>query len=56
MELRQKELDVQIVEALIQGKTYYRVWVGKFSTLDKAKAFSKKLESMGIKGNVVKGK
>lgn len=46
---------VHIVEALVKGNTYYRVWVGKFSSIDEAKAFSLKLESMGIKGNVVKG-
>lgn len=46
---------VHIVEAVVKGNTYYRVWVGKFSSIDEAKTFSQKLESMGIKGNVVKG-
>lgn len=54
-EMRERGFDTQIVEALVKGKTYYRVWVGKFSTIEQAKAFSLKLDSLGIKGNVVKG-
>ncbi len=54
-QMTEKEFDVQIVEALVKGNTYYRVWVGKFSTIEEAKTFSLKLESLGIKGNVVKG-
>ena len=54
-QLRQKGYDVQVVEALVKGNTYFRVWVGKYPTIDEAKAFSLTLESAGIKGNVVKG-
>jgi len=54
-EMKGKEFDVQIVEALVKGNTYYRVWVGKFPNIEEAKAFSFKLDSLGIKGNVVKG-
>ncbi len=54
-ELRGKDFDARIVEALVKGNTYYRVWVGKFSTIEQAKTFSLKLDSLGIKGNVVKG-
>jgi TolA-binding protein len=54
-QIREKEFAVQIVEALVKGKTYFRVWVGKFPNIDEAKTFSSKLETMGIKGNVVKG-
>ena len=53
--LRKEEFDVQIVEAVVKGETYYRVWVGKFSTAEQAKTFSVKLDSLGIKGNVVRG-
>ena len=54
-EMKKNGFDTQIVEALVKGNTYYRVWVGKFSTIEQAKAFSLKLDSLGIKGNVVKG-
>lgn len=54
-EMKEKGFDVQIVKALVKGNTYFRVWVGKFSTIEQAKAFSLKLDSLGIKGNVVKG-
>ncbi len=54
-EMRKKEFDARIVEALVKGTTYYRVWVGKFATVEQAKAFSLKLDSLGIKGNVVRG-
>lgn len=54
-EIRKKDFSVQIVEALVKGNTYYRVWVGEFSTIEQAKTFSRELESLGIKGNVVKG-
>jgi len=54
-QMKDKGFEVQIVEALVKGHTYYRVWVGRFPTIDQARAFSRKLEAMGIKGNVVKG-
>jgi len=54
-QLRQKGYTVQVVEALVKGNTYFRVWVGKYPTIEEAKAFSLTLESVGIKGNVVKG-
>lgn len=54
-EIRKNGFSVQVVEALVKGNTYYRVWVGKLSTIEQAKAFSQKLEPLGIKGNVVKG-
>lgn len=54
-DLRKRELDIRIVEALVKGATYYRVWVGKFDTAEQAKTFSLKLDSLGIKGNVVRG-
>lgn len=54
-EIRAKGYSVQIVEALVKGNTYFRVWVGKFTTIEQAKTFSKELESLDIKGNVVKG-
>jgi cell division protein FtsN len=47
--------DTQVVDALVKGNIYYRVWVGRFSIIEQAKAFSLKLDSLGIKGNVVKG-
>ncbi len=54
-DLRKRELDIQIVEALVKGATYYRVWVGRFDTAEQAKTFSSRLDSLGIKGNVVRG-
>jgi tetratricopeptide (TPR) repeat protein len=54
-ELTKRGLNVKIVEAVVKGTTYYRVWVGQFETLEGAKAFSLILDSLGIKGNVVKG-
>jgi len=54
-QLREKGYGVQVVEALVKGNTYFRVWVGKYPTIEEAKAFSLSLESAGIKGNVVKG-
>jgi len=54
-EIKEKGFDAEIIEASVKGNLYYRVWVGKFLSLDKAKAFHKKLDSLGIKGNVVKG-
>lgn len=53
-ELQNKGLNAKIVEALVKGNTYYRVWVGQFNTLEAAKAYSHILDSLGIKGNVVK--
>jgi tetratricopeptide (TPR) repeat protein len=53
--LRNKGLEVRVVEALIKGQTYYRVWTGHFITLDQAKEYMLKLDSLGLKGNVVKG-
>lgn len=54
-ELTRKGLNVKIVEAMVKGNIYYRVWVGQFQSLEGAKAFSLILDSLGIKGNVVKG-
>jgi len=54
-DLRKREFDVEIVEAQVKGEAYYRVWVGKFATAERAKTFSIKLDSLGIKGNVVRG-
>lgn len=54
-QLRENGYEVQVVEALVKGNTYFRVWVGKYPTIEEAKAFSLTLESAGIKGNVVKG-
>jgi tetratricopeptide (TPR) repeat protein len=54
-QMREKGYEVQVVEALVKGNTYFRVWVGKYPTIEEAKAFSLTLESAGIKGNVVKG-
>jgi tetratricopeptide (TPR) repeat protein len=54
-QLREKGYEVQVVEALVKGNTYWRVWVGKYPSIEEAKAFSLTLESAGIKGNVVKG-
>ena len=53
--LREKGLDVRVVQALVKGQTYYRVWVGQFLTLEQAKEYMMKLDSLGLKGNVVKG-
>lgn len=55
VQLREKGYEVHVVEALVKGNTYFRVWVGKYPTIEEAKAFSLTLESAGIKGNVVKG-
>ena len=54
-DLKAKGLTVQIVQAIVMGNTYYRVWVGQFKTIEEAKAHAQKLDSLGIKGNVVKG-
>jgi TolA-binding protein len=54
-DLQKKGFNVKIVEAIVKGNTYYRVWVGQFTTLEQAKEFSTVLDSLGIKGNVVKG-
>ena len=54
-ELKKKGFNVQTIKALVKGNIYYRVWVGQFNTLEQAKAFSLILDSLGIKGNVVKG-
>ncbi len=54
-DLQRGDFDVQIVEAVVKGETYYRVWVGRFATAEQAKTFSIKLDSLGIKGNVVRG-
>jgi tetratricopeptide (TPR) repeat protein len=53
-EMRAKGYEVDVVEALVKGNTYFRVWVGKFPSLQEAKTFSQELVSQGIKGNVVK--
>ncbi len=53
--LREKGIEVNIVEALVKGHTYYRVWSGQFASLDKAKEHLAKLDSLGLKGNVVRG-
>ncbi len=54
-ELRLKGYEGRIVEALVMENIYYRVWVGEFETAEQAKAFAAKLDSAGIRGNVVKG-
>jgi len=54
-DLRGKNFEVRVVQAEVKGNVYFRVWVGQFSTADAAKAFAPKLDSLGIKGNVVKG-
>ena len=53
--LREKGLDVRVVQALVKGQTYYRVWAGQFLTLEQAKEYMLKLDSLGLKGNVVRG-
>ncbi|MBE0432463.1 SPOR domain-containing protein [candidate division WOR-3 bacterium] len=53
--LREKGIDVRIVEALVKGQTYYRVWAGQFVSLERAREYSLKLDSLGVKGNVVRG-
>ena len=53
--LRDKGLDVRIVEALVKGQIYYRLWTGRFLTLEQAKEYMVKLDSLGLKGNVVRG-
>jgi len=54
-ELKGKGLQAKVVEAMVKGNIYYRVWIGQFYTIEQAKAFSLILDSLGIKGNVVKG-
>jgi len=54
-EIRTLGFDTKIVKASVKENTYYRVWVGQFSTLETARVFSAKLDSLGIRGNVVKG-
>jgi len=54
-DLKNKGFNGKIIEALVMGNTYYRVWVGQFNTVEAAKTFSLILDSLGIKGNVVKG-
>lgn len=53
--LREKDIEVEIVEAIVKGHTYYRVWSGHFASLEKAKEHLSKLDSLGLKGNVVRG-
>ncbi|MGB7055303.1 MAG: SPOR domain-containing protein [bacterium] len=53
--LREKGLDVRVVQAFVKGQTYYRVWAGQFLTLEQAKEYMLKLDSLGLKGNVVRG-
>ncbi|UCD05720.1 MAG: SPOR domain-containing protein [candidate division WOR-3 bacterium] len=53
--LREKGVDARIVEAVVKGHKYYRVWSGQFAILDKAKEHLAKLDSLGLKGNVVRG-
>jgi outer membrane protein assembly factor BamD (BamD/ComL family) len=53
--LRDKGLDVSVVEALVKGQVYYRVWTGNFLTVEQAKEYMLKLDTLGLKGNVVKG-
>lgn len=54
-DLRTKKFEVRVVQAEVKGNIYFRVWVGQFSTAEAAKSFAPKLDSLGIKGNVVKG-
>jgi len=54
-ELKAKGYIGRIVEATVMDKLHYRVWIGEFETMEQAKSLSAKLDSMGIKGNVVKG-
>lgn len=54
-EIRHLGFDTRIIKALVKGITYYRVWVGRFPSLEAARTFSAKLDSLGIQGNVVKG-
>jgi TolA-binding protein len=53
--LREKGLDVRVVQALVKDQIYYRVWAGQFLTLEQAKEYMLKLDSLGLKGNVVRG-
>jgi hypothetical protein len=53
--LREKGLEVSVVEALVKGQRYYRVWTGRFFTLEQAKEHMLKLDSLGLKGNIVRG-
>ncbi|UCG93322.1 MAG: SPOR domain-containing protein [candidate division WOR-3 bacterium] len=54
-EIRGLGFDTKVVKAFVKGITYYRVWVGQFPSLETAKTFSARLDSLGIQGNVVKG-
>jgi len=54
-DMRGKKYEVRVVQAEVKGNIYFRVWVGQFPTAEAAKAFAPKLDSLGIKGNVVKG-
>ncbi len=54
-ELKLKGHTGRIVEASVMEKLYYRVWVGEFETVEQARSYAAKLDSAGIKGNVVKG-
>jgi|UniRef100_A0A7V3RI64 TolA-binding protein len=54
-DLKSRGFDAWIVEADVMGKIYYRVWVGRFDTMEQAKSLATRLDSIGIKGNVVKG-
>ena len=54
-DMRGKKFEVRVVQAEVKGNIYFRVWIGQFPTAEAAKAFAPKLDSLGIKGNVVKG-
>jgi len=54
-ELRKNGLKARIVETAVKNDTFYRVWVGEFDSIEEAKALVAKLDSLGYKGNVVKG-
>jgi tetratricopeptide (TPR) repeat protein len=53
--LKTKGHNARVVKALVKGNIYYRVWVGQFYTVEQAKNFLPVLDSLGLKGNVVKG-
>jgi TolA-binding protein len=53
--LRGKGIEVRVVEAVVKGQTYYRVWAGQFLSLEGAREYLLKLDSLGLKGNVVRG-
>ncbi len=55
VELKMKGFDARIVEAVVMDKIYYRVWIGEFETMEQANSLAAKIDSLGIKGNVVKG-